>query len=336
VRLQAALAGPANRIAMERKMTDRLFTRRAALAAPAVLGAALAAAPSRAAKPIQGSLRPGVRRFALGGFEVTTLHDGHVVADNPHGIFGTDQPERAVQALAEANFLPTTELVNNFTVTLVNTGSELVLFDTGNAAARGPTRGHTLARLAEAGITPDQIDIVVITHMHGDHIGGVMTDGAPTFPNARYVMGAREYDAWTNGGVPEDRAAGIIPIVTPLAEKTAFIEPGQSVVSGIEAVEAFGHAPGHMCYHVESEGRRIMITADTANHFVFSLQRPDWEVRFDMDKAAAAATRKRVFGMIAAERIPFIGYHMPFPAIGYLEPMGVGFRYVPESYQFGA
>ncbi|SEA46840.1 MBL fold metallo-hydrolase [Rubrimonas cliftonensis] len=323
-------------------MTDHTFaasalTRRAALAAPAVLGAALAAAaggaPARAAAPMQGPMRPGVRRVALGGFEVTTLHDGYVVAGDPHGIFGTDRPQAEVHALAEENLLPATALVNNYTVTLLNTGAELILFDTGNAPATEGTRGFTLARLAEAGVSPEQIDVVVITHMHGDHIGGLMTDGAPTFPNARYVMGAREYDAWTNGGVPEERAAGVIPIVTPLAEKTTFIEPGQSVVSGVEAVEAFGHAPGHMVYHLESEGRRLMVTADTANHFVLSLQRPDWEVRFDMDKAAAAATRRKIFGMIAADRVPFIGYHMPFPAIGYVEALGEGFRYIPETYQ---
>jgi glyoxylase-like metal-dependent hydrolase (beta-lactamase superfamily II) len=148
-------------------------------------------------------------------------------------------------------------------------------------------------------------------------------------------MGRTEYDFWTGGSAPAERAAGVTPLVTPFAERTTFIEPGQAVVSGVEAVEAFGHSPGHMCYHIESEGARVLVTADTANHFVFSLQRPDWEVRFDMDKAAAAATRKKIFGMVAADRIPFIGYHMPFPAVGYVEAMGEGFRYVPESYQLG-
>jgi glyoxylase-like metal-dependent hydrolase (beta-lactamase superfamily II) len=317
-------------------MTDRTFTRRAALAAPAILGAAMtgiAAMPATAATPLQGPVQAGIRRVKLGGFEVTTLHDGYVVAGDPHAIFGIDRPQADVHALAAANLLPTDKLVNNFTVTLVNTGSDLVLFDTGNAAGRAPTTGQTVARLAEAGIRPEQITVVVITHMHGDHIGGLTTDGKPTFPNARYVMGAVEFDAWTKGGVPQDRAASVIPVVTPFAAKTTFIAPGQSVVSGIEAVEAFGHSPGHMVYHVESEGRRLMITADLSNHFVLSIQRPDWEVRFDMDRAAGAAARKRVLGMIAADKIPFVGYHMPFPAIGFLEAAGTGFRYIPESYQ---
>lgn len=317
-------------------MTERTLTRRAALAAPAILGAALtglASAPATASVPLQGPLSSGVRRVKLGAFEVTTLHDGFVTAGDPHEIYGTDQPKATVHALAEANLLPTTAMVNNFTVTLVNTGRELVLFDTGNAPGRAPTTSRTLARLAEAGIRPEQINVVVITHMHGDHIGGLLTDGKPTFPNARYVMGAVEFDAWTKGGVPQDRAASVIPVVTPLADKTTFVAPGQSVVSGVEAVEAFGHSPGHLAFHIESEGRRLMVTGDLANHFVFSMQRPEWEVRFDMDKAAAAASRKRVLGLIAADRIPFVGYHMPFPAIGYLEPMGTGFRYIPESYQ---
>ena len=89
-----------------------------------------------------------------------------------------------------------------------------------------------------------------------------------------------------------------------------------------------------MAFHLESAGKRLLITGDTANHFVLSLQKPDWEVRFDMDKAAAAATRRKVFDMVAADRIPFIGYHMPFPAAGYVEAMDGGFRFIPESYQF--
>jgi glyoxylase-like metal-dependent hydrolase (beta-lactamase superfamily II) len=104
-------------------------------------------------------------------------------------------------------------------------------------------------------------------------------------------------------------------------------------VPGITGMAAFGHSPGHMIYRLESGGRGLVITADTANHFVLSLQRPDWEVRFDMDKAAAAATRKTVFDMIATERLPFIGYHMPFPSVGFVEKLDTGYRWVQETYQ---
>ena len=102
-------------------------------------------------------------------------------------------------------------------------------------------------------------------------------------------------------------------------------------MTGITAMAAFGHTPGHMAFHLESDGQRMVITADTANHHVWSLQHPDWEVRFDADKAAAAAARKTVFGMIAADRIPLAGYHMPFPAQGYVEPAGEGFCFVPAG-----
>ena len=207
---------------------------------------------------------------------------------------------------------------------MVNTGTEIVLFDTGLAAE------GTLAALTAAGMTPDMVDVVVLTHMHGDHIGGLMgADGVtPTFANARYVTGAVEHNHWA-GAANE----GFDKNVKPLNDKITFIDNAGSVATGITGMDAFGHSPGHMVYQIESDGQRLMITADTANHFVWSLQKPDWEVRFDADKAAAAATRRAVFGQIAADRIPFIGYHMPFPGVGFVEASGEGFRYVPASYQ---
>ena len=111
------------------------------------------------------------------------------------------------------------------------------------------------------------------------------------------------------------------------------IGDGDEAAPGITGMAAFGHTPGHMIYMIESGGSQLVITADTANHYVWSLAYPDWEVRFDMDKAAAAATRRRVLDMLAADKIPFIGYHMPFPAMGYVDTRDDGFRYVPVSYQ---
>ena len=281
-------------------------------------------APVFAKAEAQGSGFAPWNRFKLGAFEVTTLLAGTRAGDKPQETFGTNASPEDFAALSAANFIPTDKSQNFFTPTVVNTGTEIVLFDTGLAAE------GTLAALTAAGMTPDMVDVVVITHMHGDHIGGLMgADGTtPTFANARYVTGAVEHNAATEAG-----DEGFLKNVAPLNDRFTFLEDGGSPVSGVTAVAAFGHSPGHMVYNVESGGQRLMITADTANHYVWSLQRPDWEVRFDRDKAAAAATRKAVFGQIAADRIPFIGYHMPFPGVGYVEAMGDGFRYVPASYQ---
>ena len=286
--------------------------------------AAALPAPVLARAEVQGSGFAPWNRFRLGAFEVTTLLAGTRAGDKPQETFGTNASPEEFAALAAANFIPADRTQNFFTPTLVNTGAELILFDTGLAAE------GTLAALAAAGIAPDQIDTVVLTHMHGDHIGGLMAaDGAtPTFANARYLTGAVEHNYWS-GAANE----GFDKNVKPLNDKITFLDDGGAVVPGITGMNAFGHSPGHMVYHVESEGQRLMITADTANHYVWSLQKPDWEVRFDADKPAAAAVRKRVFGMIAADRIPFIGYHMPFPGIGFVEPRDDGFRFVPASYQ---
>lgn len=303
-------------------MTVRL-TRRAALAATAALPFVGAfAGPLRAAAPMQGAARPPFNRFKLGGFEVTTLLAGTRAVPDPHAIFGLTTPQEEFDAAAKAAFIPTDVAQFFFTPTLVNTGKELVLFDTGLNPA-----GITAA-LEAAGYTADQVDVVVLTHMHGDHIGGLADGGFPTFEKARYVTGRREYDHWAAAGNPLFDSN-----MKPLAEKTTFLEDQGSVASGISAVFAPGHTPGHMGYHLESEGKRLMLIADTANHYVWSLAYPDWEVKFDVDKAQAAATRRKVLGMLASERTPFIGYHMPFPAVGFVETRGEGFQYVPASYQ---
>lgn len=289
--------------------------------------------------PMSPAENPGFHRFSLGGFEVTTILDGTRPGDGPHPIFGEDQDAQAVAELLEENFLPAERFVNGFTPTLVNTGSELVLFDTGlGAGGREGGMGQLRARIEASGYNPDDVSIVVLTHFHGDHVGGLMEDGAPAFSNARYIAGQAEYDFWMDdarlSGPTEGNAQGVRNNVAPLAENMQFIGDGDDVVSGISAMLAAGHTPGHMIFQLESEGQRLVLTADTANHYIVSLRRPDWHVRFDMDKEAAAATRVRVFDMIAGDRIPFIGYHMPFPSVGFVEKLDEGYRYVPASYQF--
>lgn len=301
------------------------------------LALAVAGRPARAAAAMQGPTRPTFYRFQLGSFEVTTLLDGTVQAEGPHPIFGENQAPEAMAELAQANFLPPERFENPFVPVLVNTGEALVLFDTGNVAERRPAAGNLVAVLEAAGYAPDQIDVVVITHMHGDHVGGLMSEGTPTYPNARYVTGEVEYDFWSSedrlSGPTEGGARLVQANVVPLAEKTTFVKDEGEVVPGIRGLPAYGHTPGHMVYHIESDGRRLLLWADTANHYVASVQRPEWHVRFDIDKDAAVATRKRVFDMAASERLPVTGYHMPFPAVGFIDASGGGYRWVPASYQ---
>ena len=296
------------------------MTRRSVLASAAALPAATL--PAWAGAPMMGAGTARFNRVKLGAFEVTTLLAATMTRPDPHSIFGLNVSDADFAAAAEAAKIPADAAQFFFTPTIVNTGAELVLFDTGLNA-----EGITGA-LAEAGYTPDQVDVVVITHMHGDHIGGLMAGETPTFANARYVTGAVEFDAWAAQGNDTFEAK-----MRPLAEQTTMIDDGASGFAGHTAMAAFGHTPGHMVHMIESEGERLLLAADFANHYVFSLAHPDWEVTFDMDKAKAAETRKRLLGMLASEEIPFVGYHMPWPGTGFVERAEGRFRYVPTSYQ---
>lgn len=292
-----------------------------------------------AAVPMSDTPTSHFNRFKIGDFEITTILDGLRPGDGPHPTFGADQPAEAVAELMKANFLPPDKFVNGFTPALINTGSELILFDTGfGDSGRENGLGQLASNMKAAGYTPDQVSIVVITHMHGDHINGLTEGEGAAFPNARYVMGQAEFDFWTDparmGTQAENGAKLVSAKVKPLAEKTTFIADGAELVPGITSIAAFGHTPGHMIFRIESGGKQLILTADTANHYVASLQRPDWEVVFDIDRAAGAATRRKVFDMIAADQLPFIGYHMPYPSVGFVEKMDTGYRYVPASYQF--
>lgn len=319
--------------------TDTRLTRRASF------GAALAAAGSMAAAPmmiagaaVAQEAAPGTPaapsgpfapwyRFGLGGFEVTVLLAGTGRVEKPQGTFGLNATPEAFAAASAAAFLPADDAISYYTPVVVRTGQAVVLFDTGLKAA------GLLGAMQAAGIDPASITHVVLTHMHGDHIGGLSEGGTLTFPNATNVMGRIEFDHWAGAG-----NEGFESKIRPLADKATFLADGDSVVPGITAELAPGHTPGHMIFHLDSQGAKLVLTADTANHYVWSLGYPEWEVRFDNDKAQGIATRKKVLAALAESRTPFIGYHMPFPALGYVEalaenPAGASYRFVPASYQ---
>ncbi|WEA26183.1 MULTISPECIES: MBL fold metallo-hydrolase [Rhizobium] len=309
------------------------------LAAPAILREKAEAAASGESRNMDATPLPEINQFKLGSYKFTAVRDGTNVSEKPYETYGTNQDSDTVRALLTANFLPADKLLNGYTPALVDTGSDVILVDTGfGEGGRARGSGKLAQGLKAAGYSADDVTIVALTHLHGDHIGGLMENGAPAFRNARYVVGQAEYDFWSDkareGTPAEGGHKAVLANVTPLAEKTAFIKDGDSVAPGVTAMLAAGHSPGHMVFHVESEGKRLVLTGDTANHYILSLLRPDWEVRFDMDKAQAAATRRKVFDMIATDKIAFLGYHMPFPAVGFVERQDGGYRFVPKTYQF--
>jgi len=162
--------------------------------------------------------------------------------------------------------------------------------------------------------------------------------GKPTYPNARYVFGEVEFDYWRKGeNLGDARKANrdqFMKVAVPFAEKATFLKGEGEIVSGIRAIPVFGHSPGMMAFHIESSGQRVLNWADVANNHVFAIQQPDWHVGFDHDKEEGARTRRRIFDMVSADKVAVIGYHMPFPSLGYVEKAGTSYRWVPASYQF--
>lgn len=289
------------------------------LSAPALLTATAARADAHAKKDTGLA---SYRRMQLGSFEVVTLLTNTIAVDGPQNIFGLNVDAEEFQAVSDAAFLPADKVQFFFTPTLVNTGSEVILFDTGQSPE------GILGALDAAGYGAGDISKVVITHMHGDHIGRLMGESGETFTNASYISGAVEHNHWASAGNDNFEAN-----VKPLEEKFSMIDDGTSVASGITSVAAFGHTPGHMTYMLESDGKQLLLMSDLANHYIYSLAHPDWEVKFDMDKSAAAASRRKVLGMLAADKVPMVGYHMPFPGVGYVAAKEDAFEYVPVSYQ---
>ena len=306
-------------------MKNLKLTRRQALAGTAALpAAALTGAPALAGGHGEGPKNAIQHTFQLGDMTVSTLLAGtRTVEDDPQGIFGMNVDRETFERVSRENFIPADKAQFFFTPTVVRAGDSVILFDAGLSAA------GTTAALAEAGIAAGDVTHVVITHMHGDHIGGLSDDsGALTYPNAQLIAGQAEFDHWsgTDSGAFNGK-------VKPIADRFTFVGDSYSPVSGITGMAAFGHTPGHMVYRLESNGEQLVIAADLANHYVWSLAYPEWEVRFDIDKEKAARARRDVLGMIAAERIPMIGFHMPFPGVGYVDTRGDGFHYVPVTYQ---
>ena len=294
--------------------------------------------------PMNNEMQPAIYRFLFGNFEITNILDGKVVRQGLHPSFGPERGADEARDLCLANNIDSDRYEHPFIPTLINTGKQLILYDTGNGALRreyeqprNRSDGQLVAQLAQAGYRAAEIDIVVITHGHPDHIGGLAESGQPIFPNARYVFGAAEFDFWKRGeNVREARKFNrelFVKIALPLANRSSFVKPGEEIAPGVRAIDAAGHSPGMLAYHIESEGKRLLIWADSCVHYVMAIQRPEWHHDVDDDKDKAVATRRRILSMAAAEKLFVAGFHMPFPGLGFVEPSSGGYRWVPVSYQ---
>ncbi len=310
----------------------------ALLPAPALLRSAAAqTAPAAPAAP--ATQAPGFYRFKVGGFTVTTVHDGFRAV--PLQGFVRNAPLEEVQKVLAESFLPTDTLRIPFTVTFVETPRGLVMFDSGNGVT---PPGATVGRLAEnmraAGLDPARVSTVIISHFHGDHISGLTNaDNAATFPNAEVVVPAVEWAWWTDTANEARTPEGQRPTFAntarrfgPYQGKIRQITDGAEVVPGIRAIAAHGHTPGHTVYHLADGSEQMMFVADTTNRPELVARRPDFHIVFDFDAQMAEATRRRIYDRAATDRIRITGYHFPFPANGYLANDGNGYRFVPADW----
>lgn len=321
-----------------------MLSRRQAVGAALGTGL-LAANPLAARAPQRGGQTAAWYRFMLGGFECTVVSDGAIAIAPPHQIFGGTLGSSAeVEVLLRGAFLPTDVLPTQLNCLVVNTGSQLVLLDAGVGAAPafGPGTGRLASALIAAGIQPAEIDLIAFTHAHPDHAWGVAdAAGADLFPNARYAMSAIDFAFWTNEALlaqPDPVRAfvtGTRAALLPRRDKFTLFGANADIAAGIRAMDTPGHSPGHVSFLLSNGGQQLLVLGDVANHHVLALRRPDWPFVFDADPALAVATRRRVFGMAAADRLQLLGYHFPWPGLGHVEASGEGYGWTPSPWQWG-
>lgn len=331
---------------MELDRRSLLTAAGALVMAPAILrlglGDALAQTPAPGAAPSAGAggtatQAPGFYRFRVGSRVVTVVHDGFGRRPNPTQGFIRNADSAAVEAALRGAFLPTQHLDIPYTVTVLETPSGLVLFDTGTGGQLGATAGSIPANLRAAGLAPEQVTLIVMTHFHADHISGLTdAEGRPAFPNAEVVVPEPEWAFWTDEGqasrAPEAMRGAFAAVrrrFTPYQAKLRRIAPGAEVVPGIRSIATHGHTPGHTSYLIADGNDQVMVLGDITNRPELNLAHPGWHLVFDMDAEVAEATRRRVFDQVATDRLRCIGYHFPFPANGYVVKEGEGYRFVP-------
>jgi glyoxylase-like metal-dependent hydrolase (beta-lactamase superfamily II) len=305
----------------------------------AALAAALSFSTSaEAGAPQQKTQAPGYYRLMLGEFEVTALSDGTFFPDL--GKILTNITPKELDAALARTFLkdPVETSVNGF---LINTGSKLVLVDTGAGTLVGPTLGKLLSNLKASGYRPEQVDEIYITHMHGDHVGGLSADGKRVFPNAIVRAAQQEADFWLSkahmDAAPQDRKNGFqsaMNMLNPYVSAGKFkpFDGDAELVPGVRAAAAPGHTAGHTIYVVESKGQKLVLWGDLMHAAAVQFADPAVTIQYDMDTGIAGMQRKKVFADAAEKRSWVAGAHLSFPGIGHLRAAGSGYAFVPVNY----
>ncbi len=282
-------------------------------------------------------------RYRIGDIEVTVLTDGFRMVPVDDKYLVNASRDDLAKALAAAG-RPTDAMKNTYSPIVLTTRGRRVLFDTGNGEAAlrqsNGQRGTLNLNLAAAGIDRGSIDVVVISHFHADHVNGLLAaDGKPAFPDAEIKVPANEWKFWMDDGemsrAPKGRMSELFAnnrrVFDALKREVTPYEWDREVVPGVTAVGTPGHSIGHTSFVVTSGGKSVFVQSDVCNNaFVFA-PHPDWQGFFDQDPPAAAATRRRVYDMLAAEKLPVQAFHFPFPALARIEKAGDGYRVVPMS-----
>lgn len=315
-------------------MTEQL-TRRSLLVG-AALGASAAALPAFAEASIAKRQGPGAYRYKLGDYQLTALYDGtwYLPIDDK---FIRNASGAVVNGALKAAFLPPRVLPVTFTALLVNTGKKLILIDTGTAGQITDTAGVMLDNLKVAGVAPADIDTILISHFHPDHIDGIKTkDGAKVFPKAEILVPESEWTFWMDDA-NMDHYRGTVyryflnarRIFSDIAKEVRRFKPGAEVAPGVVSIPAYGHTPGHTAFAVHSGQESLLVMSDTVRNPYLFVRHPDWQPIFDMDGPTAVKARRNMLERAAVDRMLVEAYHFPFPACGHIVKSGSTYELEP-------
>jgi glyoxylase-like metal-dependent hydrolase (beta-lactamase superfamily II) len=283
---------------------------------------------------------PGYYRTQFGQFEITALYDGAIEIDtNLLKNVSIDDVERLLSRM----FVGNPKMQTAVNAYLINTGDNLVLIDTGAGNLFGPSLGHILENMKAAGYDSAQVDTVIITHLHGDHIGGLNDDsGQPHFPKATIFSSQADNDFWLSPKVFAEATPEIKPFFEMARNSAAPLiatgqwqtfSEGSVIVPGIKAVTANGHTPGHTAYSVESEGQKLLVLGDLVHAHAVQFAQPEVSIEFDIDQQQAIKTRQAIFESTATSKSLVAGMHLPFPGIGHIRAEGAGrYSWVPIEF----